>query len=88
MNAFQNSVANERENLKGNRYFSDQNSGFHGKENELSFSHLSHCAISSVITTFRRNLLPLVHWHPPPAIHTNMFYTKPYITRQLCNTGS
>jgi len=45
-------------------------------------------AISSVITTFGRNLLPLVHLHPPPAIHTNMCYTKLYITRLLCNTGS
>jgi hypothetical protein len=73
MNAFQNSVASETENLKGNRYYSDQNSGFHGKENEMSSSHLSHCTILSVITTFMRNLLPLVHLHPPPAKHTTCF---------------
>jgi len=43
MNTFQYSVANERENLKGSKYYSDQNSGFHGKENEMSSAHLLHC---------------------------------------------
>jgi len=40
MNAFHYSAANERENLKENRYYSDHNSGFHGKENEMSSSRL------------------------------------------------